>query len=328
MQPRGLPGGVPFEICLLSGDEVILRRPVAGGAVNLGRAPVNDLVLADPAVSWMHCVVWEEAGRVHVRDLGSANGTFAGERRVLGVDVLQPGEDLRLGPSTRARVELVAAAPERRVPMVEQVGTGVRVPVTRDRFHFGGGPGIDVAVPGAAGRVASILVDPDGRAWLGRNDEEILLEEGSEFEVGEWRFRIGSAVLDRAATVAGAPTAYPYALRARLDGRSGPEATVSDPSRGLSYAVEGATKPVLLYLLARQHLADVAAGVPDAERGWCTTQSLQSGVWGRGGNDNRLDVLVCRLRADLREAGFDAWFLERRQGQLRARLVDVEVPTN
>ncbi len=319
---------MPFELCLLSDDAITLRRPVAAGAVNLGRAPVNDLVLADPAVSWLHCMVWEEASQVYVRDLGSANGTFVDGQRVVGVSVVPAGAELRLGPCTCIRVLASGPGERFRVPMVEHLDSGVRVPVTRDRFHFGSGPDIDVTVPGVSGRVASILVDPDGRCWLGRGDEETLLEEGAEFAVGDWRFRVGTDLVDRAATVNAATVAYPYALRARLDGRGGPEATLADPARGLVHAVEGATKPVLLFLLARQHLADVEAGLSEAERGWCSTQSLQSGVWGRQGNDNRLDVLVCRLRAELREAGFDAWFIERRQGQLRARLADVGVGSN
>ena len=49
----------------------------------LGRAPDNDIVLQNPAVSGHHCVFdLKGLAEVHVEDLGSTNGTFVNNTRV------------------------------------------------------------------------------------------------------------------------------------------------------------------------------------------------------------------------------------------------------
>jgi hypothetical protein len=49
----------------------------------LGRAPENDLVLQNPAVSGRHCVFdLKGLAEVHVEDAGSTNGTFVNNNRV------------------------------------------------------------------------------------------------------------------------------------------------------------------------------------------------------------------------------------------------------
>ncbi len=314
-----------LELVLLDGAGTGVRLRLGDSAVTIGRAPANNLVVPDASVSWMHCLAWEEGGRVLVRDLGSANGTFVGERRVAGVEELLPGVELRLGNDTRLVLDGSPRPADRRVPVVAHVESGARIPVFGDRLHLGEGPGIDVPIPGVQGRVATLLVDPDGRCWLGREDEDTLLEEGSTFEVGGWSFRLESVPATGTATVRPQHQAYTYALRARLDGPHGPEALVTDLERGLEHRVESATKAVLLLLLGRKLADDRAARLPAADQGWCGTGALQSGIWGRQGNDNRLDVLVCRVRADLRAAGFEPWAIERRQGHLRLRVAEVVV---
>ncbi|MGK0347601.1 MAG: hypothetical protein ACI855_003688, partial [Myxococcota bacterium] len=50
------------------------------------------------------------------------------------------------------------------------------------------------------------------------------------------------------------------------------------------------------------------------------------GVWGRGaGEDNKLHVLVYRLRNELKKAGFDPWFIEKRRKYIRARIAGAEI---
>ncbi len=314
-----------LELVLLDGAGAGIRLRLGDSAVTIGRAPVNNLVVPDASVSWMHCLAWEEAGRVLVRDLGSANGTFVGERRVAGVEELLPGVELRLGHDTRLVLEGNPRPADRSVPVVAHVESGARIPVFGDRLHFGGGHGVDVPIPGAEGRVATLLVDPDGRCWLGRGDEDALVDEGAVFEVGGWSFRLESVPATGAPTMRPQHQAYPYALRARLDGPHGPEAVLTDLERGVEHRVESSTKSVLLLLLARKLAGDRAERLPTPDQGWCATGALQSGIWGRQGNDNRLDVLVCRVRADLRAQGFDAWAIERRQGHLRQRVAEVLV---
>ena len=78
---------------------------------------------------------------------------------------------------------------------------------------------------------------------------------------------------------------------------------------------------------SRQLAADRAAGVPEAEAGWCGDDAVSQGIWGRVPDldTNNLHVLVYRLRKEIERAGFDPWFIEKRRRAIRARLRDVRV---
>ena len=89
---------------------VIINGPDAGGelplhpGVNwLGRAGINDLVLADASISGRHCQIVLSTGRLRVRDLGSTNGTFLDGQPVLETE-LADGQILALG-GLQLRVE-------------------------------------------------------------------------------------------------------------------------------------------------------------------------------------------------------------------------------
>jgi len=75
------------------------RVLVGAGPVRVGRAPDNELVLADGRVSRHHGVISPGGGTIVYRDLGSANGSFLGSARV-GEVALGAGDVLRLGDST------------------------------------------------------------------------------------------------------------------------------------------------------------------------------------------------------------------------------------
>ena len=81
---------------------------------------------------------------------------------------------------------------------------------------------------------------------------------------------------------------------------------------------------VLLFVLARKLARDREAGTVRGEEGWCATEDVLTGVWGRGQKSaNHLNVLVHRLRGQLAEEGFDPWFVEKRRGGIRLRVRDV-----
>ena len=65
-------------------------------------------------------------------------------------------------------------------------------------------------------------------------------------------------------------------------------------------------------------------------RGGCQGQSpptFPRDVWGKKGSAdaNGLHVLVHRLRKELKEAGFDPWFIEKRRKAIRLALREVEI---
>ena len=68
----------------------------------IGSHQANGLVLADPTVSRFHCEVTAVDGRFRVRDLGSRNGTMAGDVTIVD-GLVGPGATLSLGHS-RVRI--------------------------------------------------------------------------------------------------------------------------------------------------------------------------------------------------------------------------------
>lgn len=67
--------------------------PAEGRAV-LGRAPSCDIVLPGNHVSRQHAELFFNQGRLHVKDLGSANGTYVNRKRV-NEAVVNPGDEIR-----------------------------------------------------------------------------------------------------------------------------------------------------------------------------------------------------------------------------------------
>jgi transcriptional regulator with GAF, ATPase, and Fis domain len=89
-----LPAGT-LVATVLSGSAKGTTKPV-GARMTIGKAPGNDLVLADDTVSRNHCELVRTGDGIHVKDLGSTNGTRIDGTRIQDA-VLSPGSVLRVG---------------------------------------------------------------------------------------------------------------------------------------------------------------------------------------------------------------------------------------
>jgi DNA-binding NtrC family response regulator len=87
--------GATLVATVLSGLAKGTTRPV-GLRMTIGKAPTNDLVLADDTVSRNHCELHRTSEGIHVKDLGSTNGTRIDGTRVQDA-LLGPGSVLRVG---------------------------------------------------------------------------------------------------------------------------------------------------------------------------------------------------------------------------------------
>jgi DNA-binding NtrC family response regulator len=98
-----------FRATVLDGPDVGASITVDGASeVLVGTSPVCGLRLTDPTVSRRHLALEVVGDRLRLRDLGSSNGTFAGE--ILLVEaLLHGGETLAVG-ATRLRVDREAGA--------------------------------------------------------------------------------------------------------------------------------------------------------------------------------------------------------------------------
>lgn len=86
------------KLIVIGGDakatEIKLRLPTI-----IGRGRGATLTLPHPLVSRQHCEIYEVEGQLHVRDLGSLNGTFIGNEPITEAP-LPPGELLTVGAVT------------------------------------------------------------------------------------------------------------------------------------------------------------------------------------------------------------------------------------
>lgn len=82
-------------------SEVPLQLPVM-----IGRHKTASVLIHDPMVSRQHCELYENRGRLFVRDLDSANGTWVNGRPAR-LHLLKPGDKVTLGSLTfRADYEM------------------------------------------------------------------------------------------------------------------------------------------------------------------------------------------------------------------------------
>jgi transcriptional regulator with GAF, ATPase, and Fis domain len=91
--PPGTKVGI--QVVVLSGSAKGASRPL-GEKLRVGKAQDNDLVLVDDTVSRHHCELSAGRDGVHVRDLGSTNGTRVQGARVSEA-IVQPGTVLKVG---------------------------------------------------------------------------------------------------------------------------------------------------------------------------------------------------------------------------------------
>jgi FHA domain len=71
--------------------ELLLTLPAT-----VGRSREAKIKLVHSQVSRVHCEFYEQGGMLHVRDLGSTNGTYVEDNRI-NESVIQPGETVTIG---------------------------------------------------------------------------------------------------------------------------------------------------------------------------------------------------------------------------------------
>jgi pSer/pThr/pTyr-binding forkhead associated (FHA) protein len=82
------------------------------GEFVFGRGPECHVRPNSPWVSRQHCLIRIGKEGVHVRDLGSTNGTLVNGTRLVGERPMQPGDQLQVGPLVLQLVEDAPAGPD------------------------------------------------------------------------------------------------------------------------------------------------------------------------------------------------------------------------
>lgn len=87
---------VDVKLVIFKSDGRTKEIPIKPGRYLVGRREGASLRIPLPSVSREHCEIVHENGRLHVRDLGSSNGTFRNSERVTEAD-LAAGDTLAVG---------------------------------------------------------------------------------------------------------------------------------------------------------------------------------------------------------------------------------------
>jgi len=298
--------------------------PLGTEAVVVGRRPSNQVVLDQRSISGRHAAFWVADGQVWVEDLHSRNGTFrANGSRIRAAVRVKSGDSLRLGDDVWVEVRGPEPGVDAPVPMVCPVDGSAAFPIHGTRFVLGDDPLADLHVPGP--EQATITVHPTGELWLGFADRERALAFDEPFEVGGLAFVVRGRASDVSATWDLERDRYPYRLAASLDTPTGAIATLTEIPSGRDHTIGAENRAVLLFLLARQLASDRQEGQPPTHAGWLADTDLATGIWGRQGANRNLNVLVTRVRGEVKGAGFNPWFIEKRRGHTRVQLQDIAV---
>lgn len=280
----------------------------------VGRSHACALRLANRMVSAEHASIrWSRAGW-EVRDLNSSNGTFVDQRRLL------PGETVHL--TARSSIAFGDAS---------------------DLYQMG-----DDSPPIACayGNDGSVVYADDGVLSLPPGDPEwILFEEGHWFieamdgehrriENGEeiecggrtWRIALPLAWEQTWQPPAGPLRIASVGLHLRVS-RDQEHVEVTLLHGGSSSVLGARVHGYLLVALARERIRDASrVDLPESEHGWTGVHDLLREL---DTSEGMLNVAICRLRAQFREAGvIDASrLIERRRTtrQLRLGISSVEI---
>lgn len=278
--------------------------------VLIGRSAACDLRVDDPRVSSEHASLQWTGAVWEVRDLGSKNGTFVGERRLPSGERshLLPGDLLALGaprPPAPAFVLADGAAPS---ASARHARTGVV------RAASGG----LIALPDEESPRASLVEEPDG-SWaveaegVARRaaDRETLVVDGEP-----WILDLPQRTSSTVDGSAGALTLSSIALRFAVSrNEERVDITVVCPDRDIELPAR--SHHYLLVTLARARLA--AAASPPADRGWLERDELCRML---ATDELHLNVEVCRARKQFSALGIEgaASIVDRRMGTGRLRL--------
>lgn len=103
--------------------------PLERQRTTIGRGEVSDVQLPDPSVSEVHAVIESYGAWFALRDMGSSNGTFLNNERLMGERRLRAGDELRLG-GTRLTFRSQGAAAA--IPTSRSEGPPTLTPRERD----------------------------------------------------------------------------------------------------------------------------------------------------------------------------------------------------
>ena len=90
-------GPAASTLLVHTGDGAKPTRVPLEATTTIGRAPECELRLEDTYASQQHARIFARGTGWYVEDLGSTNGTFVNEQKLVAPALLQPGDRVRIG---------------------------------------------------------------------------------------------------------------------------------------------------------------------------------------------------------------------------------------
>jgi hypothetical protein len=123
-------------LLVIRGPDQGRRIPIAGGVIIGRSAHASGPFAADLRMSRRHAeVIFDAAGALFIRDLGSANGTFVNDVAVTEEDLF-PGDQVDVGDTTLEVVQPVPPVSQRGTRGAINVGGDNRAPIRADNRSY------------------------------------------------------------------------------------------------------------------------------------------------------------------------------------------------
>ena len=315
-----------FVLEVIQEGAVALSVALDGKPVHIGRACFNDVVINDPRVSEYHALVWPVDGVAWVRDLGSSNGTFVNDEKLVGRLALKPGDEIVVG---EVYLHLHTSRALRSVEpplLVEDGRTGLAVPMVRNRFRVGSAPDCDLVIPDGEAVEFMLRQDLTGLYRMTScGDQPTVVDEPFEAAGRTFTVRDASETFQQTVVPTSLQGTPGYLVVADMGGPRGVSAVIRNLEGGQDYFVEAENRAILLCLLAQAVKADLDEGLEGSAVGWRDDHDLRVALWGRNAGKNQLNVLLHRVRKELWDAGIDPRFIEKARGRTRIDVSAVEI---
>ncbi len=143
-----------------------------GSAVVVGRGVMSDIALYDPTISRRHAELTAGPDGVHVRDLGSSNGTSVNGARI-AIGLMQAGDSITFGKVVFQLEEVPETGPERRRPDQTLTPHGT---IVRQLQVRGGVVPVEIAVDASAGPAGQLRLAAENEAERTTKKLSLLLE--------------------------------------------------------------------------------------------------------------------------------------------------------
>lgn len=111
-----------YQLVVIRGRSGATALKLQDGVTTAGRQDDCHLRIKSSQVSRKHCELFEKHGMLLVKDLNSSNGTFVNGKKIDGQRVMEPGDELMIGPIAFRVEKIGQPSPAKPAPAEKKAG--------------------------------------------------------------------------------------------------------------------------------------------------------------------------------------------------------------